>query len=69
MSGKEIVSYEGVHCANCTTPMQGEYCHDCGQSIHTVLKPVHHMFEDTLETFLHNAPSSASLLTTSSSLQ
>ncbi|MEV8520615.1 DUF3667 domain-containing protein [Dyella marensis] len=53
MSGKEIVSYEGVHCANCTTPMQGEYCHDCGQSIHTVLKPVHHMFEDTLETFLH----------------
>nr|WP_167252762.1 DUF3667 domain-containing protein [Dyella sp. SG562] len=33
--------------------MQGEFCHHCGQSIHTVLKPVHHMFEDTLETFLH----------------
>ena len=53
MSGKEIVSYDGVHCANCTTPMQGEFCHECGQSIHTVLKPVHHMLEDTLETFLH----------------
>ena len=53
MSGKEIVSYDGVHCANCTAPMQGEFCHDCGQSIHTVLKPAHHLFEDTLETFLH----------------
>jgi len=53
VKGKEIVSYDGVHCANCATPMQGEFCHECGQSIHTVLKPVHHMFEDTLETFLH----------------
>ncbi|WP_345777540.1 DUF3667 domain-containing protein [Dyella sp. LX-1] len=53
MSGKDIVSYDGVHCANCTAAMQGEFCHHCGQSIHTVLKPVHHMFEDTLETFLH----------------
>ena len=53
MSGKAIVSYDGVHCANCTAPMQGEFCHDCGQSIHTVLKPVHHMLEDTLETVLH----------------
>ncbi|MGO4700905.1 DUF3667 domain-containing protein [Dyella sp. 2RAB6] len=53
MSGKDIVSYDGVHCANCTAPMQGEFCHHCGQSIHTVLKPVHHMFEDTLETILH----------------
>ncbi len=53
MKGNEIVSYDGVHCANCAAPMQGEFCHECGQSIHTVLKPVHHMFEDTLETFLH----------------
>lgn len=53
MKGKEVVSYEGVHCANCSAPMQGEYCHECGQSIHTVLKPMHHMLEDTLETFLH----------------
>jgi hypothetical protein len=50
---KDIVSYDGVHCANCATPMQGEFCHECGQSIHTVLKPMHHMMEDTLETFLH----------------
>lgn len=50
---KDIVSFEGVHCANCSTPMQGEFCHDCGQSIHTVLRPMHHMVEDTLDMVLH----------------
>lgn len=50
---KEIVSFEGVHCANCSAPMQGEFCHDCGQSIHTVLRPMHHMVEDTLDMVLH----------------
>jgi hypothetical protein len=42
-----------VHCANCAAPMQGEFCHRCGQSIHSVLKPMHHMMEETAETFLH----------------
>lgn len=42
-----------VHCANCGTPMQGEFCHHCGQSIHSVLKPVHHMLEDGMDMFLH----------------
>jgi hypothetical protein len=42
-----------VHCANCGTPMEGEFCHHCGQSIHSVLKPVHHMFEDGLDMVLH----------------
>jgi hypothetical protein len=42
-----------VHCANCAAPMQGEFCHRCGQSIHSVLKPMHHMLEETAETFLH----------------
>jgi len=50
---KELMSFEGVHCANCSTPMQGEFCHDCGQSIHTVLRPMHHMVEDTLDMVLH----------------
>jgi hypothetical protein len=50
---KDIVSFDGVHCANCSTPMQGEFCHDCGQSIHTVLRPMHHMVEDTLDMVLH----------------
>ena len=44
---------EGEPCANCGTPMQGEFCHACGQSMHSVLKPVHAMAEETLETMLH----------------
>jgi hypothetical protein len=50
---KELVSFEGVHCANCGTPMQGEFCHECGQSIHSVLRPMHHMVEDTMDMVLH----------------
>ncbi|EIL90599.1 DUF3667 domain-containing protein [Rhodanobacter spathiphylli] len=50
---KQLTSYEGLHCANCGAPMQGEFCHECGQSIHSVLKPMHHMFEETVETVLH----------------
>jgi hypothetical protein len=50
---KELVSFEGVHCANCGAPMQGEFCHECGQSIHTVLRPMHHMVEDTLDMVFH----------------
>jgi hypothetical protein len=50
---KELVSFEGVHCANCSAAMQGEFCHECGQSIHTVLRPMHHMVEDTLDMVLH----------------
>jgi hypothetical protein len=50
---KPLTSYEGMHCANCGAAMQGEFCHECGQSIHSVLKPVHGMFEETLETVLH----------------
>ncbi|HEY1589054.1 MAG TPA: DUF3667 domain-containing protein [Rhodanobacter sp.] len=50
---KQLTSYEGLHCANCGAPMQGEFCHECGQSIHSVLKPVHGMIEETMETVLH----------------
>lgn len=42
-----------VHCANCGTVMEGEFCHHCGQSVHSVLKPVHHMLEDGMDMFLH----------------
>jgi hypothetical protein len=48
-----LTNYEGLHCANCGASMQGEFCHHCGQSIHSVLKPMHHMVEETVETVLH----------------
>ena len=50
---KSLTSHEGLHCANCGTPLQGEFCHECGQSVHSVLKPVHGMLEETVETVLH----------------
>ncbi|MFK2856999.1 DUF3667 domain-containing protein [Dyella humi] len=50
---KELTAYEGALCANCQTPLQGEYCHHCGQSVHSVLRPAHGLFEEFFETFLH----------------
>lgn len=49
----ELTEAVPLHCANCGTPMQGEFCHHCGQSVHSVLKPMHHMVEDTLDMVLH----------------
>jgi hypothetical protein len=48
-----VVSHENRFCANCATPLVGEFCHACGQSVHSVLKPVHHMTEEAVETLLH----------------
>ncbi|MGH8157163.1 MAG: DUF3667 domain-containing protein [Rhodanobacter sp.] len=50
---KQLTSHEGLHCANCGAVMQGEFCHECGQSIHSVLRPMHGMIEETVETVLH----------------
>lgn len=50
---KELTSNEDALCANCQAPLQGEYCHHCGQSVHSVLRPVHGLFEEFFETFLH----------------
>jgi len=49
----ELTDAVTVYCANCATPLQGEFCHHCGQSMHSVLKPVHHMLEDGMDMFLH----------------
>lgn len=49
----ELTEATPPHCANCGTLMQGEFCHHCGQSIHSVLKPMHHMLEDTVDMVLH----------------
>lgn len=40
-------------CANCGTALEGEFCHHCGQSVHSVLKPMHHMLEDGMDMVLH----------------
>jgi len=50
---KEPTTFEGLHCANCGELLKGEFCHHCGQSVHSVLKPVHHTVEEVVETVLH----------------
>ncbi|WP_329741666.1 DUF3667 domain-containing protein [Dyella sp. A6] len=49
----EPTTIEGLHCANCGELLKGEFCHHCGQSVHSVLKPVHHTAEEIVETVLH----------------
>ncbi|MGY3229035.1 hypothetical protein ACVWWJ_000519 [Luteibacter sp. HA06] len=40
-------------CANCTSALQGAFCHDCGQSVKSVIQPVSHMLEDAGDLFFH----------------
>jgi hypothetical protein len=40
-------------CANCTAELQGAFCHDCGQSMKSVIQPVSHMLEDAGDLFFH----------------
>jgi hypothetical protein len=49
----ELKPSPALHCANCETVLQGEFCHGCGQSIHSVLRPISHMLEDAGDIFFH----------------
>lgn len=49
----ELTETDTRYCANCAAVLVGEFCHHCGQSVHSVLKPVHHMFEDGMDMLLH----------------
>ncbi len=40
-------------CENCTTPLQGHYCHQCGQTAHNPLRHVGHAIEEVFESFWH----------------
>ncbi|MGX5731447.1 DUF3667 domain-containing protein [Pseudoxanthomonas beigongshangi] len=40
-------------CENCATPLQGEFCHRCGQSSHNPLRHAGHAIEEVFESFWH----------------
>lgn len=40
-------------CENCATPLQGEYCHRCGQRAHNPLQSFGHALEEVAESFWH----------------
>lgn len=42
-----------VRCENCDAPLQGEFCHQCGQSIHNPVRHAGHAIEEVFESFWH----------------
>ena len=42
-----------THCENCKAPLQGHYCHDCGQSVVNPLRHAGHALEEVFESFWH----------------
>lgn len=42
-----------THCENCHAPLQGEFCHQCGQSIHSPVRHAGHAIEEVFESFWH----------------
>lgn len=40
-------------CEHCATPLQGHFCHRCGQSAHNPLKHLGHAIEEVFESFWH----------------
>lgn len=40
-------------CENCGTPLQGHYCHACGQSAHSPVRSFAHAVEEVFESFWH----------------
>ena len=43
----------GTPCGNCETPLQGAYCHSCGQLAEDFHKNIWHLFTEVLESFFH----------------
>jgi hypothetical protein len=40
-------------CENCLTPLQGDFCHLCGQNAHSPLRHAGHALEEFFESFWH----------------
>jgi hypothetical protein len=43
----------GTPCANCETPVQGPYCHECGQLAEGFHKSIGHLIVEGFESFFH----------------
>jgi ribosomal protein L12E/L44/L45/RPP1/RPP2 len=57
MSGNEAqhapAQQAPARCENCDTPLQGHYCHACGQSVHNPMRHFGHAVEEFFEAFWH----------------
>ena len=52
MSGQDTQGVPAT-CENCGTPLQGHYCHACGQSVHSPPRHFWHALEEVIESFWH----------------
>lgn len=52
MSGSDAQNAP-ADCENCGTPLQGHYCHECGQSVHSPTRHFGHAVEEVFESFWH----------------
>jgi hypothetical protein len=52
MSGQDTQGVPAT-CENCGTPLQGHYCHACGQSEHSPTRHFWHALEEVFESFWH----------------
>jgi len=50
---EEIAHNAPANCENCGTPLQGHYCHACGQSVHSPTRHFGHAVEEVFESFWH----------------
>jgi len=55
MSSSNAASHDAhpTHCENCGAPLQGHYCHDCGQSVVNPVRHAAHAMEEVFEAFWH----------------
>lgn len=44
---------DAARCENCHAPLQGQYCHPCGQSRHSPTRHFGHAIEEVFESFSH----------------
>ena len=42
-----------ARCENCYAPLHGEFCHQCGQSVHNPIRHAGHALEEVFESFWH----------------
>lgn len=42
-----------AQCANCAAPLQGDFCHRCGQSVHNPIRHAGHAIEELFESLWH----------------
>ena len=52
-AGVDADTDAGDHCENCDAPLQGHFCHQCGQSVINPVRHAKHALEDVFESFWH----------------